>query len=148
MPDWLHRTDKRLLISVAAADLPEPAANFIEQPNLSAVAGQPAKYWIIAGDVVSLADALTRATIDAAELTAHRDRLADEMTALETYSRNFALIVLDEFNSVSSTINSILTEISAATNLADLKTRIQGITPRPLRTTAQLKTALRNRMDT
>lgn len=148
MPDWLHRVDKRLLISVAAADLPEPAANFIEQPNLAAVVGQPVKYWVIIGNVVSLADAATRATIDAAELSAHRDRLADEMTALETYSRNFALIVMDEFNAVSSTINSILTEISAATNLADLKTRIQAITPRPQRTAAQLKTALRNRMNT
>lgn len=148
MPDWLHRTDKRLLRSVAAADLPEPSANFIEQPNLSAVLGQPPKYWVIAGDVVSLADAATRAAIDTAELTAHRDRLADEMTALETYSRNFALIVLDEFNSVSSTINSILTQISSATSLADLRSRIQAITPRPQRTAAQLKTALRNRMNT
>lgn len=148
MPDWLHRTNKRLLRSVAAADLPEPAANFIEKPDLSAVVGQPTKYWVISGDVVSLADAATIAAIDAAELAVRRDRLADEMTAAETYARNFALIVLDEFNSVSSTINSILTEISAATNLADLKTRIQAITPRPIRTAAQLKAALRNRMNT
>lgn len=148
MPDWLHRTNKRLLRSVAAADLPEPAANFIEKPDLSAVLGQPTKYWVISGDVVSLADAATIAAIDAAELAVRRDRLADEMTAADTYARNFALIVLDEFNGVSSTLNSILTQISAATNLADLKSRIQAIAPRPIRTVAQLKAALRNRMNT
>ena len=67
MPNWIHRTTKQVLKSVAAADLIEPAGAYIEEPDLAAVAGQPTKYWVISGDVVSLVDGTTQAAIDAAE---------------------------------------------------------------------------------
>ena len=69
MPDYLHRTRKILLHAIDAADLPEPAGNYIQDPNLSAVTGQPRKYWVITGDVVSLADAAGQTAADAAEAT-------------------------------------------------------------------------------
>ena len=75
MPNFLHRTTKAYSPSVSYADLPEPIANYVEEPDLSAVTGQPNKYWIITGDVVTLMDAAARAAVDAAELT---QQLVDE----------------------------------------------------------------------
>ncbi len=147
MPTWLHRTDNALLRSVASADLPEAQANYIEEPDLSAVAGQPVKYWIVTGDTISLADQATRDAIDAAELSAQRDALAGEIDTVETYTRAFALVVLDEFNAVATKINEILDAIDSANNLSQVKSNISAITDRPIRTAAQLKTAVRNKAD-
>lgn len=148
MPLWLHRTDKILLPSVASADLPEPQANYIEEPDLSAVSGFTSKYWLITGDIVSLLDAAARAAVDAAELSAQRDDLADEIDTAETYTRAFALVVLDEFNAVALKMNEILDAIDAASNFSQVKSNIAVITDRPQRTAAQLKTAVRTKADT
>ena len=123
MPAWVHRTTFQTLNSVASADLPEPIANYVEEPDLSAVIAEPVKYWQLAGDIFSLVDQTTRDSIDADILTALRDTLADEIDRLETFMRAFALVVLDEFNV-----------------LRDL----HGL---PDRTVAQLKAALRSKMD-
>ncbi len=123
MPAWLHRTDKNLLRSVASADLPEAQANYIEEPNLSAVADQPVKYWVITGDVVSLANQTARDAIDAALLSAARDATSNEIDTAESYTRAFALVVLDE-------INLLRTQHSLSQ-----------------RTAAQLKTAVRNKLN-
>ena len=148
MPAWLHRTSKQVLRSVASADLLEAIANYIEEPDLSAVAGQPVKYWVITGDTVSLVNQATRDAIDAAELVALRDSLADEIDAVETYTRAFALVILDEFNATASKINEILGAIDASNNVAQIKSNIAAITNRPTRTAAQLKDDVRNRADT
>jgi hypothetical protein len=70
MPSWLHRTNKDFLRSVAEADLPEPSANYIEEPDLSGVAGIPDKCWNIAGDVITEMSAPEKAAVDAAEYAA------------------------------------------------------------------------------
>ena len=67
MPDWLHRTTKRGLRSIAAADLPEPQANYIEDPDLSNVQGVPKKYWKIEGDTVSEMNASEKQAVDEVE---------------------------------------------------------------------------------
>ena len=90
---------------------------------MSAVISQPIKYWSLSGDIFSLVDQATRDSIDADILTALRDTLADEIDRLETFMRAFALIVLDEINTLRSE---------------------HGL---PLRTASQLKTALRSKMD-
>ena len=123
MPNFLHRTTKVYGTSVSYADLAEPLANYIEAPDLSAVAGEPTKYWIITGDVITLMSQAEQDAVDAAELVASRDALADEIDRNESYTRAFALVVLDEINT-----------LRAAHGLND-------------RTPAQLKTALRNKMD-
>ena len=148
MPAWLHRTNKTVLRSVASADLPEAQANYIEEPDLSAVAGQPVKYWVITLDVVSLADVATRTAIDAALLSAARDALADEMDTIETYTRAFALVVLDEFNARTVKINAILAAIAGANNFNSLKSAAAQIVDLNTYTAAQLKTAVRNKADT
>lgn len=123
MPKWLHRTTKQYLKSIASADLPEAQANYIEEPDLSAVEGQPVKYWNISGDTVSLLDQASRDAVDAAELSAQRDATADEIDTPESYSKAFALVVLDEINLLRSN--------------AGLSTR----------TAQHLKTAVRNKLD-
>jgi len=64
----LNRTTKEFRASANTPDF--PVADWIINPDLAAVAGQPIKYWIITGDVVSLASAGEQATIDAAEAAA------------------------------------------------------------------------------
>jgi len=76
MPDYLHRTTKNQLNSIASADLPEATANYIEYPDYSAVAGQPSRYWIITGDAITLADQPTRDAIDLAAEEAEKDGLS------------------------------------------------------------------------
>ncbi len=148
MPKWLHRTTKEYLRSVASADLPESIANYIEEPDFSAITGFPSRYWTITGDVISLMSQAERDAVDVAQLSARRDSLANEIDQVETYARAFALLVLDEFNACANKINELLDAMDAATSLADLKARVGSIADRPIRTAAQLKTALRNRLDT
>lgn len=145
---WVHRVDKKVLRSVAEFDLPEPIENYIEEPDLSAVTGEPQKYWIITGDVITLADAPTQTAIDAAILVVQRDVAVDAIDKVESFMRSFALVVLDEFNATALKINAILDAIDNANNLGSLKTAVGDITDRPTRTPVQLKTAVRNRMDT
>ena len=123
MPNWIHRTTKKQLHSVASADLPESVTNYIEEPDLSSVIGQPVKYWVVTGDVISIVDAATRAAIDAAELSAVRDELANDIDRAETFLRAFALVVLDEIN------------------------LLRGQHSLSQRTPAQLKAAVRNKLD-
>ena len=122
MANWIHRTTKQVLVSVSPASLPELRINYIEQPDLSAVAGQPVKYWVITGNVVSIADASTRTSIDAAEDSAGLDSIADELDQVQTIMRAFAEVVLDEFNN------------------------LRGQHSLPSRTLAQLKTAVRGKL--
>jgi plasmid stabilization system protein ParE len=122
MPAWIHRTTKQVLRSVPSRKLPEAEANYIQDPDLSAVTGQPVKYWEIAGDVVSLADQATRDAIDAADLIAARDAIAAQIDQQEDLLRAFALLMVDELN--------ILRAEHAL----------------PDRTIAQLKTAMRNKL--
>ncbi len=73
MATVLHRTTKVLQISVSPNGLSEPRSSYIFFPDLSAVAGQPIKYWVITGNAVSLMDAAAIAVVDAAELQANKD---------------------------------------------------------------------------
>lgn len=146
MPNWVHRTTKEFLRSVPLAKLPEPEANYIEEPDLSAVTGFDKKHWTITGDVVSLMSQAERDAVDEAEETARLDAIADEIDAIQTYSRAFAEVVLDEFNSHALKINAILDAIDSSNNLSEVKTAIEAISDYPQRTLAQLKTALRGKL--
>ena len=122
MANFLHRTTKQYLLSTSPASLPESEANYIEDPDMSAVAGQPSKYWVITGDTVSLADQATRDAIDAAELEASRDAAAAQLDQTEDVLRAFMLLVIDELNILRAN---------------------DGLNAR---TAAQLKTAIRNKL--
>lgn len=68
MASVLHRTTKQYLESVHTPNHDE--ADWIINPDMSAVAGVPEKYWKITGDTVSEKDASEKATQDATDLPA------------------------------------------------------------------------------
>ena len=79
MPDYLHRTTKQHLRSVSVNSLPEAESNYILMPDLSAVEGQPSKYWVVTGDLITLADQSTRDAIDAALVESQKDSLSTNL---------------------------------------------------------------------
>lgn len=144
MANVLHRVTKQFLRSVHDPDYPEQ--DWIHNPDLSAVVGFDAKYWIITNDTVALMDQAARDAVDAVELEAKRDTEAAQLANLEGVLRAFMLIVLDEFNAHTNKENSMRDAMDASTSLADMKTRIGAIVDYPIRTEEQLRTAIRNRM--
>lgn len=146
MASALNRVTKQFLASVNTPDY--PTADWIINPDMSAVAGFESRYWTITGDVVSLMDAAARAVVDAAQLEATRDATAAELDQAEGALRAFMLAVLDEFNAHATKINAILTAIDNGGTLAAVKTNIAAIADYPSRTIAQLKTVLRSKLGT
>jgi len=65
---------------------------------MSAITGQPSKYWVITGDVITLMSQTERDAVDVAELNARRGDVSDELDQVEQITRAFALVVLDEIN--------------------------------------------------
>lgn len=151
MPAWVHRTTKTYLRSVPAAELPEPVSNYIEESAEAAAlvaAGVPNIYWKITGDIVSEMTQAEKDAVDAANLIAARDDTAAQLDQVEDVLRAFMLTVLDEFNAHADKTNEILDAIDAASNLAQVKSNIAAITDYPQRTTAQLRTTVRNKLGT
>lgn len=144
MATVLNRTTKQLIVSANTPDY--PTAQWIIEPDLSAVAGQPSRYWTITGDTVTLMNQSGRDAVDAAILSASEDITAAQLDGVYNIHRAFALVCLDEFNAHALKINAILDAVDAATSLADLKTRVGLIADYPQRTIAQLKTGLRNKL--
>jgi len=131
MADVLNRTDgatfpysKTLLFSVNEPDYPQ--VDWIWNPDLSAVQGFDSIYWDITGDSVVLVDQATRdardAELAAAALTNKRESLKARYDT-EDLLKAFADVMIDEIN--------VLRQQHA---LSD-------------RTAAQLRTALRNKLD-
>ena len=148
MATFLHRTTMQLLPSTSESSLSEPVANYIENPDLSAITGFPSKYWIITGDVVTLMDQSARDAVDAAGTSIQRDATSNEMGEIEGIVRAFALVVLDELNLHAARVTAILDAVDAANNLAGLKTDVAAIADVPQRTIEQLETAVRNKLGT
>ena len=149
MANFLNRNSKQYLRSVARDQLPEPIANYIEDTDgtlLAAVAGMPAKYWIITGDELTPMDQPARDAVDAAEETTRLDSISDELDQTQSILKAFAQVLVGELNSRADTVNGILDAIDNASNLAGLKTAIGQISNTPQRTLAQLKTAVRNEL--
>jgi len=111
-------------VSVNEPDFPQQ--DWIWNPDLSAVSGLPSIYWDIVGDNVVAVDQASRdardAELAAAALTSKRESLKARYD-VEDLLKAFADVMIDEIN--------ILRQQHA---LAD-------------RTAAQLRTALRNRLD-
>lgn len=71
----------------------------------------------------------------------------DATVANSKLLRAFADILKDEFNAIRSWITDYKADVAAATNLTDLKTRVAANPNLPDRTLAQLKTALKDRIN-
>lgn len=147
MPFWVHRTTFDALRSVAEADLPEPPANYVEEPDLTAVAGEPKIYWLLTGDIFSVVDQATKDAIDAAILSTQRDTTADFIDEPESYTRALAITSLGDFNGVAGKFNAILDAIDNAANFSQMKVAVAAINDAPIRTPAQYKALLRSNLE-
>ena len=133
MPRWLHRVNRHELQSTPAADLPEPAVNYIEDADLSAVVGFRNWYWIITGDVITLEDQAGRDAIDVARTAAQLQREKDEAKAVADRSRQdrrfLALmeLMVDEVNLLRAAVVPPLTPARTLQDYKDgVSTRIDG----------------------
>jgi len=158
---WLNRATKRLLAQTSSGDMErafpplvfhdaagEPASNaeWIHAPDLAAVAGFPAKYWIVTGDAVTLMDQAERDAVDAALRESGRDSTVAQLDRAEDVLRAFMLAVLDELNTHAAKMNAILDAIDSGSTLAAIRTNIAAVADYPQRTAAQLRTAIRAKL--
>lgn len=146
MASVLNRTTKAFLPSANTPDY--PVAQWIINPDMSAVVGFPSQYWIITGDVVTLMSQAQRDQVDTDALNASRDSTAAVLAQPEAYPRGYALVALDELNAHALKVNSILDAVDAATTFADLKSRVAAITDYPQRTIQQMQNAVRGKLGT
>lgn len=145
MANALNKSTKRYLTSVNTPDY--PAADWIINPDMSAVDGFESKYWVITGDVITLMDLSERNAVDAAELSAKRDSIAGALDYQQDVMVEFFKLMIAELNRKSDKTNAILAAAANANNLATFKTDMGLIANEPTRTMAQLKTALRAALD-
>ena len=110
MANVFNRTTPEYRVSVHTPDF-DPA-DWAINPDVTAVAGQPVKYWFLTGatnaegfEIVDIVDAATQAIIDAAEAAA---RLANEKDNAKTdfdaqrVLKALAELLVDEFNALRS----------------------------------------------
>jgi len=153
MPNYLHRTSKQYLTSRSPADLDEQEANYIQDPELSAVVGFPSIYWTITGDVVSLMSQGERDAVDAAILAA---QVTEEKTGAESLYdlsqaearalRAMVLLIVDELNSLRTQWRDFQTAVDAAANLGQMKTGVAGLPSLADRTYGQARTVIGNKI--
>ncbi len=126
MADVIHRTTKQFLLSVNDPDY--PTQDWIHGPIINGQnfrdAGVETKFVKISGDTLTEMTQGEKDAVLAAELENARDSTATELEAVEGALRAFALVVLDE-------INTLRSQHSLAA-----------------RTIAQLKNAMRNKLGT
>ena len=134
--DWINRTTKQHLSHMSPGDMGRrfgtsfvdtdghgaSTAEWIYNPDLSAVAGFASSYWTIAGDTVTLISQAQRDAVDVQIQSDNRDSTTNQLDGLEDLLRSFALVVLDEFNVLRAQ---------------------HGLNPR---TIAQLKSAIRSKL--
>lgn len=80
MATVLHRTTKQLITSANTPDFPE--ADWIINPDMSAVSSFPPKYWIITGNTVSLMSKPERDALDVTNESARKDAAASNLDEL------------------------------------------------------------------
>lgn len=156
MATFLHRTTKRIEPDNGTGDL---GPSYIRNPDLSAVVGEPVKYWIIEGDTIRAATAGERLTIDLQITQAE----ADAAIALLTAQRNAAIaaigavreealiairamaeVIRQEFNKQKQWNADTKTKVAGAATFAAFKTAwatLNNVTPI---TVPQMRTAIKN----
>ncbi len=99
MSNVLNRTTKEYRESANEPDFPQ--ANWIWNPDLSAVSGFDSRYWTITGDVVTLMTLAERNAVDAALVVTSRDSVATDLDQVENVLREWCWL---------SGMNSIYTQ--------------------------------------
>jgi len=94
----LNRTTKVFFPSVNTPDF--PVEQWIHNPDMSAVAGQPPRYWTVSGDTVTLLDRAARDAVDAALLVSGREATVSQVDSPDDILRALVLVMLDEINTL------------------------------------------------
>jgi len=144
MADFVNPVDLGIVLS--ANDMPAPwvVCTRAQAESWGAI---PTKYRKWVTDHIEEMTAGEKTAKDLALLTAARDAaIAEQIDTVESAMRAFMLTVLDELNLHAAKHNAILDAVDAATNLADLKTRVGAIADYPQRTANQLRTTIRNKL--
>lgn len=116
MADYVHRTTKQYLQSISPNDLPEPIANYIENPDLSNVVGVSSIYWNINGDVITEMSQAEKDAVDTALLSTSRDaEIQAEIDELESVMRQLVKLMVSEINILRQQFNTTTGEIPLAT---------------------------------
>ena len=111
---WVNRTTREFVQQTSSGEMerrfpaevfhdaegePTSNANWIHAPDLSAVVGQPTKYWIIAGDSVRLMSQVARDAVDAGEVRDRRDsQIATVLDDPESDLRQVVKLIVGEIN--------------------------------------------------
>lgn len=103
MADVLHRTTRRYLKSVNTPDY--PPADYIINPDMTAVQGFHWRYWKINGDAVALMTQAERDAVDAALVEQLRDGVVAELDIPEGLQRAVLGVILDEINIVRAAVS-------------------------------------------
>lgn len=112
---------------------------------------------VVAGNVVAMSqaeidaiNARDAADARAALLSGSRAGAKDSVDQLSPEGvrlRAALLVTLDEINNLRQWIEAFKAQVALASNLADLKTRVSSLPAMPDRTTAQVKNAIRGKID-
>jgi hypothetical protein len=117
-----------------------------------------ASHWVDDGSsATEVVDAVKSEADLAAEATAADVAQAASAAAFKAFqaeldnsqliTKGLALTILDELNRITNRIRDFDAAVQAATSLADLKTRVAGLLPIPDRTAAQLKAAVKTKVE-
>ena len=125
MADVVKRTTKQYLKSVNTPDY--PTVDWIINPDLSALAGVPTKYWTITGDVITEMTQGEKDAVDAAETAAQlavfKQQLKDEFDAQNDNTKALGLLMLDMYDLIKANTTNTMPDLTAA----QLKTRFENI---------------------
>jgi len=144
MADFVHPTTLQIVLSVN--DKPAPWI-VCTRANALSWGAIPSIYRKWVTDHIEEMTAGEKSTKDAAILTAARDAVTSRIDAVEAIERAVLLVILDELNTRATEFNDLLAQIAAASSLSDLKNRVAAqVAQYPTRTTAQLRTAIRNKL--
>lgn len=141
------------LPSVSTPDF-QGRSDVLINPDLTALVGVPMRYWKHSGGVVIQMTAPERSAVDAeivaaavAEFRGGGKAVLDTQTDMSVLIRAFADITKDELNALRQWLTDFKGDVAAATSLADLKTRVAANPSLPDRDLGQLRTAIKNRID-
>lgn len=120
MPTYLHIPTKTLYPSVSEAEGYDGDADYLKNPDLSAVAGVPRRYWKINRGKVSEMTVAEKAAVDAADETEQKRRMTDELGDVNGLERQTLRYLLGLINVERARHGD------PAVSLADAETAIQN----------------------
>jgi len=156
MADAIHRTTLILRESIDATGLDpvewliygkERAGDIPALRSMCGPGGVPARHRKIVSESVVEMTPAEKDAVDADMLANERNSTAAAIEAPQSYEKAFAQIMLDDRNLLAQKITAILNAIDGAATLAQMKAAVALIPDPPQYTLAQLKTALRNKLD-